>query len=90
MSKEDRYALELLQNSKSVVDGHYQVALPWRPGAPQLKNNYEQARVRLSYLKRRLMKDSSLKSRYVDAVSSYISQGHAEQVEPELESDTKW
>ena len=33
---------------------------------------------------------SSLKSRYVDAVSSYISQGHAEQVEPELESDTKW
>ena len=90
MSKEDRYALQLLQNSKSVVDGHYQVALPWRPGAPRLKNNYEQARVRLSYLKRRLMKDSSLKSRYVDAVSSYISQGHAEQVEPELESDTKW
>ena len=90
MSKEDRYVLQLSQNSKSVVDGHYQVALPWRPGAPQLKNNYEQARVRLSYLKRRLMKDSSLKSRYVDAVSSYISQVHAEQVEPELESDTKW
>ena len=90
MSKEDRYALQLLQNSKSVVDGHYQVALPWRTGAPQLKNNYEQARVRLSYLKRRLMKDSSLKSSYVDAVSSYTSQGHAEQVEPELESDTKW
>ena len=90
MSKEDRYALQLLQNSKSVVDGHYQVALPWRPGAPRLKNNYEQARIRLSYLKRRLMKDSSLKSSYVDAVSSYILQGHAEQVDPELESDTKW
>ena len=36
------------------------------------------------------MKDSSLKSRYADAVSSYISQGHADQAEPELESDTKW
>ena len=58
MSEEDRYALQLLQNSNSVVDGHYQVALPWRPGVPQLKSNYEQARVRLSFLKRRLMKDS--------------------------------
>ena len=39
-------------------------------------NKKKQARVRLSYLKRRLMKDLSLKSKYVDAVSSYISQGH--------------
>ena len=36
--------LQLLQNSQSVVDGHYQVALPWKPGAPQLKNYYEQLR----------------------------------------------
>ena len=83
MSKEDRYALQMMEKSKTIVNGHYQVALPWRPGAPHLEDNYEQAKVRLSYLKGQLLKNPVLKERYVefvDVVSSYISQGHAEQV----------
>ena len=61
LSKNDRYALKLMRDSKSLVDGHYQIALPWRPGAPQLNNNRNQALIRLSYLRRRLDRNPDLK-----------------------------
>ena len=77
-SKEDRYALQLMQRSKDVVDSHYQFALPWKPGAPQLPDNYSQAAVRQSYLKRRLEKDAVLKQKYVSTLNSYMSNGHAQ------------
>ena len=54
MSREDRYALQQMQQTKNVVRGHYQVGLPWRPGTPCLPDNYSQARTRLSRLKGRL------------------------------------
>ena len=39
MSGEDRPALAILENSARLVDGHYQLALPWRDIPPSLKNN---------------------------------------------------
>ena len=90
MSKKDRYALQVMHQSKTVVDGHYQVALPWKPGAPSFMDNYGQAQVRLSYLKKRLLENSSLKKRYVDALSSYIFQGHAERVPAEQVATPGW
>jgi len=54
MSKEDRYALDLMNISERFVDEHYQLSLPWKPGGPQLPDNHQQAVTRLSYLKRRL------------------------------------
>ena len=76
-SKKDRYALQLMQRSKDVVDSHYQFALPWKPGAPQ-HDNYSQAAVRLSYLKRRLEKDAVLKQKYISTFNSYVSNRHAQ------------
>ena len=38
MSKEDGYALHMMEKSKTIVNGHYQVALLWRPGAPHLED----------------------------------------------------
>ena len=90
MSKEDRYALQMMEKSKTIVDGHYQVALPWRPRASHLEDNYERAKVQLSHLKGRLLKNSMLKKRYVDVAFSYISQGHAEQVFEEQAATSGW
>ena len=81
LSKNDRYALKLMRNSKTLVDGHYQVALPWRPGAPQLNNNRNQALIRLSYLRRRLDRNPDLKKRYVETLEGYIFKGYAKPVE---------
>ncbi|XP_077967672.1 uncharacterized protein LOC144421939 [Styela clava] len=39
MSKEDKYALQLMEDSVEIVDGHYQLPLPWKPGCPDLPDN---------------------------------------------------
>jgi hypothetical protein len=47
MSVEDRKALSIMENSAKLVDGHYQIALPWRNGTPSLPNNKEMVEKRL-------------------------------------------
>ena len=90
MSREDRYALQQMQQTKNVVRGHYQVGLPWRPGTPCLPDNYSQARTRLSRLKGRLLKDPALKEKYSNVITSYLSQGHCQLVKPEESACEGW
>ena len=76
-----------MKGSKNFVNGHYEVALPWRPGSPQLQDNRTQALSRLTSLKKRLEKDHNFKDKYVSVVESYIANGHAELVDSsELDS----
>ena len=42
MSHNYRYALDLLNNSKKQVNGHYQVKLLWKPGCPKFNSNFKQ------------------------------------------------
>ena len=81
LSKNDRFALKLMRDSKTSVDGHYQVDFPWRPGASQLNNNRNQALIRLSYLQRRLDRNPDLKKRYAEVLEGYIFKGYAKPVE---------
>ena len=92
MSRYDRYALQVMDRSTTLTeDGHYQIALPWRPGAPQLNSNKSQAMIRLAYLKKRLEKDSELQKRYVSVVEDYISKGFARRIdETEDHSLGRW
>ena len=90
LSKEDRYALRQMQQTKTVVKGHFQLGLPWRPGAPHLPDNYDQARVRLTQLKKRLTKNPTMKERYVKVINSYLSQGHAQLVPSEQSTCAGW
>lgn len=39
MSVEDKRALAVMESSAKLVDGHYQLALPWREQVPNLTNN---------------------------------------------------
>ena len=48
MSRNDRYALDLLNNSKKQLNGHYQVKLLWKPGCPKFNSNFKQAMFRFS------------------------------------------
>jgi hypothetical protein len=36
-----------MENSAKLVDGHYQIALPWRNGTPSLPNNKQMVDKRL-------------------------------------------
>ena len=54
MSGEDRRALAILENSAYLMDGHYQLALPWRYRPPSLQNNHCVALRRLKFVKRNI------------------------------------
>lgn len=88
-SVEDRKALRLMEESVKIIDGHFQVALPWRRDQPDIPNNKIMAERRLRSLKVRLTKDAELFTRYMEAMQNYIDKGHAQRV-PEEELNKKF
>ncbi|CAH8494135.1 unnamed protein product [Schistosoma mattheei] len=79
MSVEDRIALSAISNSVQRLNGHYQIALPWRHNH-ELPNNRELAERRLSCLKGRLIRDKKLFQDYVDSMTRYVERDYAEKV----------
>ena len=86
MSVQDKKALQILEASAELVDGHYQVGLPWKHNPPFLPNNRSLALRRLSCLKRRFQKDQELFEKYKTSIHEYIEKGYAARV-PQEESD---
>ena len=80
MSLEDKRALAVMENSATMVDGHYQVALPWREPNPYLPNNRSMAERWLFLLKKRLLQDSKLFDGYKATMENYLDKGHARRV----------
>lgn len=60
LSVEDRRVLKLIENSISLLDGHYQMGLLWRDDNPVLPYNRPLAEARLQYLKKRFLCDPEL------------------------------
>ena len=83
-----RQALEVMERTPKMVDGHFQVALPWRHEPPFLPNNRVVAERRGLLLKKRLLKDEALLEKYKTTMADYIENGHAEKV-PDEELEVK-
>ena len=79
-SIEDKKALETMERSLKMVDGHYQVALPWNTDPPYLPNNRSMVERRAALLRKCLLRDQDLFSKYNTTMNEYIEQGHAERV----------
>ena len=60
ISKEDLRALSIMEQSVTLKEGHYEIALPWRNTPPYLPNNRPLVEHRLKLLRRRLLKDQEL------------------------------
>ena len=82
-SVEDERALHEMERSVKLVNGHFQVALPWRKDPPDIPNDKIMAERRLRSLKNRLAKDTELFIKYTKAMQDYIDKGHAQKVPKE-------
>ena len=80
MSQNDCRALEIIENSAKLVDGHYGIGMPWKNNVPCLDSNKVQAGSRLQPLKRRLQKDPSLHTKYKDFMDDLLRKNYAEKV----------
>ena len=91
MSQNDRKALQVMDGSAKLSNGHYEIALPWKNDPPLLMNNKSQARQRLHPLKKRLHRDSALYEKYKDFMDDLINKGYARKVRKEnLDNSDVW
>ena len=80
MSKEDLHAMTIMEQSVKLKEGHYEIALPWRNTPPNLPNNRPLAEHRLKLLRRRLLKNQELLSKYSSFMDDLLRNGHARKV----------
>lgn len=72
MSQEDIKALSQIKESARMVEGHYEIALPWQKYPPDLPNNKNAALQRLELLKKRLTRDDGLHQKYTTFMEERI------------------
>ena len=92
MSVEDKRALQIMQDSVKMVNGKYQIAVPWKDNPEELPNDRVMAEKRLKGIKRKLEGNETLREQYTTTVEKYVSDGHARQVGPEelTENQGQW
>lgn len=90
MSVMDKRVLQLWDDNVKVVDGHYELPIPFRNNPPTLENNKWMAEQRLLGLKRRLENDTALHAKYHQGMSDLLQKGYAEAVPEESSSETVW
>ena len=73
-------ALAIMEDSIQLVDGHYQICLPWDDGKPNLPHNLRMAERRLAIQGTKFKKDLPLFEQYRAVVKDYNDKVHAEKV----------
>ncbi len=82
VSQDDRRFLAVMQSEIHMVNGHYQMPLPFKETHPDLSSNKHIALERLSQLKRRLRRSKTFKEHYDTFMSELLAKGYAERAEP--------
>ena len=72
MRKEEKLILDRVKNSVMFIDGHYQVAIPWKENSRWLPNNYKMALQRLQSLQKRLLKCTQTTAAYNEMINKHL------------------
>ncbi|XP_068712838.1 uncharacterized protein [Montipora foliosa] len=80
MSVEDCNAMDVMDQSATLVNGHYQIKLPFRQEFPSLPDSLPTAEKRLTWLKRRMQRDPVFHAKYSSVVKKYQTEGSSRQV----------
>ena len=77
MSIEDSRALELMESSVRLKNGHYEIALPWKTSNRSLPNNRPVTEHRFDLLKKGLIRNPDLHSKYSDFMDDLLNKNYA-------------
>ena len=64
MSLNDRRALDIMEKSVKLENGHYKIALPWKTFPPNLQNNRTVSERHLELLKKRFRREPQVHEKY--------------------------
>ena len=81
LTKDEKRAVNILENICDFIKGKYQVGLLWKKDKPVLPYNRNLASKRLENFKKKLSKDQLLAKRYSETINTYISKGYAPKIE---------
>ena len=85
MTEEERAALEKVKNSCKIVEGRYQVGVPWKRGQPNLPDNRAMAQSRLVSTEKNLKKNPVVAEEYC-RTNDYVKKGYLRKVHPDQET----
>ena len=80
MSRNDKRVMSQYDDSVHLVDGHYEIAIPWRASPPSLPNDKPLAEHRLRLLRKRLLKDEKLYQKYSNFMDDLLEKNYARKV----------
>ncbi|XP_078493207.1 uncharacterized protein LOC144748758 [Ciona intestinalis] len=90
VSAEDRRSYRMMKQSVQFETGHYELPLPWRHDYQVLPDNTMMAIRRLAGLKKRLVRNPDMKSKYDEQMQTMLTKGYAEEVPMhELKTDRR-
>ena len=76
LTSDEKKALNQVQNSLRLVDGRYQLEVPWKNERPVLPDNYTMALKRLENTELKLLKHPEMAQDYQATITSYLQQGY--------------
>ncbi|KAK3754248.1 hypothetical protein QZH41_020147, partial [Actinostola sp. cb2023] len=88
ISEEDKRAVDILQRTTKMCEGHYETGLLWRKDDLQLPKNKPEAERRMRSLKRKFAREPDLETKYRAVMDGYIAKGHARKLSPEEAAKT--
>ena len=83
VTKDEKRALNILQNTISFKEGKYKTGLLWREDKVNLPNNRQLAVQSLQSLEKKLARNEGLKTKYHKTVKQYIDNNNATKIPPE-------
>ena len=89
MSRDGKKAMELFESSCKLLDGRYEIGLPWKKDPVNLPNNYPVAKRRLESLERSLKRNPTKAKKYNDAIREYERNGWARRLSKAKVENTK-
>ena len=93
LSQEDNKFMSIMRNNVQLLNGHYELPLPFSVQDVKMPNNRKQVLQRTESVKRRLLKDPQFYKDYVEFMDRLLEKGYARKSEhqPSSSSDlTTW
>lgn len=90
MSVEEEDTVRQFKEGLKFDGEHYEVPLPWKRDAPELKSNYYQAVKRLESTEKLLKQNSEKAEAYKNAINQYVEKGYAVEIKDDDHNRKVW
>lgn len=80
LSFEDRKAKQIMDEPAVLINGHYQLKLPFRNSPPCLPDSLPIAKKRLNWLKKKMERNPEFHKQYASVIRKYQEEGSSRQV----------